>query len=165
VLVVASVLGGCGGGRCDVESHGACVEFTYDVSGVPDLQARVDRLLALELGYWGVPSLEGWKVQFRDTVEYQCALTQRTDGCTNWFRRELSVFVHPEAGGCFESAELLHELGHYTLRDPTHTDARWPALDAQFAAVVWDRPDAPADCRQRFHGVYRGMWTVNAGGF
>jgi hypothetical protein len=157
--------GGCAQGRCDFHSHGGCIEFTYDVSGIPDLQARVDKLLDLEMAFWDLHSLDGWKVQFRATQSYDCYLVMQNDGCTNYFLREMSVYVAVDADGCFESAELLHELGHFKLGDPTHSDAKWHDIDPQFAPIVWDRPDAADSCQLRYRGIFAGMWPVRFGGF
>jgi hypothetical protein len=165
--VAAAALLGCAQqtGPCLLESHGACVRFTYDVSAIPDLQARVDRLLELTMAYWGLHSLSGWAVQFRDTSRYNCYLNMNNSGCTNFFDREISVHVLPTYGECFEAAPLLHELGHYTLGDPAHSDAEWHGVSRLFAPVVWDRPDAPAACVDRFKGITTGMWPVNYGSF
>ena len=152
-------------GACDFESHGACVQFTYDATAIPDLRARVDRLLELEMAFWGVHALKGWTVQFRDTSHYDCYLNMTNSGCTNYFDQEMSVLADPAYGQCFESAPLLHELGHYTLGDPTHSDPRWRDVPGSFAAMVWDRPDAPAACVDRFQGVRDGMWPVHFDGF
>ena len=164
-VLLAALLGGCARGPCDVYSHGACVGFTYDVTQVQDLQARVDRLLELEMAYWGLHHIAGWRIEFRDSPHYDCYLNLTNSGCTNFFNNEISVYVHPSFGDCFEGAPLLHELGHYTLGDPTHDDPKWRPLPDQFAGVVWDRPDAPASCVRRFHGIVQGMWPVNFDGF
>ena len=66
---------------------------------------------------------------------------------------------------CFEAAELLHELGHYTLGDPMHSAPAWSGVDARFAPIVWDRPDAPASCVARWRGVTSGAWPVNGNAF
>jgi hypothetical protein len=152
-------------GGCDFQSHGACIQFTYDTSQVPDVKARVDRLLELEMPFWGLHAIEGWRIQFRDSPNYNCYLNLNNSGCTNYFDQEMSVWVESNFDGCFEAAPLLHELGHYTLGDPTHSDPRWHDVPGQFAPIVWDRPDAAASCKKRFDGVYTGMWSVNFNGF
>lgn len=152
-------------GSCLFESHGACIRFTYDVSAVPDLQARMDRLLELEMAVWGLRSLRGWTIQFRRSASYNCYLNMVNSGCTNFFDREMSVQVREEYGDCFEAAPLLHELGHYTLGDPAHSDAQWHDIPTRFADIVWNRPDAPASCVEEFQGVTTGMWPVNFNSF
>jgi hypothetical protein len=152
-------------GPCLFESHGACIQFTYDVSGIPDVQPRVDRLLDLEMAVWGLHALNGWTVQFRRTANYNCYLNMNNSGCTNFFDREMSVQVLESYGDCFEAAPLLHELGHYTLGDPSHSDRRWHEVPGKFAEIVWDRPDAAAACVEAFRGVTIGMWPVNFNGF
>jgi len=159
------LLAACSQGPCDFHSHGACVEFTYDTTATPDVQARVDRLLELEMAFWGLHHLGGWKVQFRGTPEYLCYVSARNDGCTNYFNREISVRVLPDSEGCFESSELLHELGHYTLGDPAHSDPRWRDVDGQFAGIVWQRDDAAESCRHRYRDIFVGMWPVRIDGF
>jgi hypothetical protein len=164
-LAVTALPGCMQQGVCEFKSHGACIQFTYDSSAAPDLQARMDRLLELEMAYWGLHSLGGWTVQFRNSPSYNCYLTLTNSGCTNFFDREMSVYVQPGYGDCFEAAPLLHELGHYTLGDPTHSDARWRGVPESFASMVWDRPDAAASCVQRFRGITTGVWPVNFDGF
>ena len=81
-------------------------------------------------------------------------------GCTDYIEKTLSVRIPPDANGCFEAAELLHELGHYELGDPMHSNERWKQVEAQFAPMVWDRPDAAPECVDRYQGIERGMWPV-----
>lgn len=152
-------------GACDFQSHGACIQFTFDTKNIPDLKARVDRLLELAMPFWGLHGIRGWTIQFRDTNSYNCYLTMSNSGCTNYFDQEMSVWVQPTFDGCFEAAPLLHELGHYTLGDPTHADPRWRDVPGQFAPLVWDRPDAAPSCVKRFSGVYTDMWPVHFNAF
>jgi hypothetical protein len=156
---------GCAPWRCDFESHGACVEFTYDPGPLDEAKARVDRLLDLELPYWGLSGVSGWRIQFRTTADYECYFVPRNEGCTDYAEKTLSVRVRPDALGCFEASELLHELGHYALGDPMHSSPLWQGVSTQFAPVVWDRPDAPAACVARYHGLIDGGWSVNANTF
>jgi hypothetical protein len=167
VLAVAAMaaLAGCEPWRCDFESHGACVEFETNPPDVHAAKQRMDRLLDLELPYWNLHKLDGWRILYRDTAQYECYLTARNDGCTDYINHTLSIRLRDEDGACFEAAELLHELGHYALGDPTHSNPLWKGVDDQFAPVVWDRPDAPRPCRDTFAGVRTGMWTVNIDGF
>lgn len=156
----ALLLAACDPWRCDFESHGACIEFTHDP---PDLEAarrRMDTLLSLELPYWGLSSLGGWRIQLRESAEYPCYLADRNEGCTDYVEHTMSVRLPPDARGCFEASELLHELGHYRLGDPMHSSPLWGGLDAQFAGIVWDRPGAPAECVERYHGITAGVWPV-----
>jgi hypothetical protein len=159
-LAAALALAGCDPWACDFESHGACVEFETDPPDLADARRRVDALLATELPFWGLSNLDGWRVQYRDGAEYMCYLTQRNDGCTDYLEKTLSVRVPPDAPGCFEAAELLHELGHYALGDPMHSAPRWRDVEAQFAPIVWDRPDAQSACVERYRGIHAGVWTV-----
>jgi hypothetical protein len=165
VLAAALALGGCDPWQCDFESHGACVEFETDPADLGEAQRRVDRLLDLELPFWGLSSLDGWRVQYRDGPEYTCYLAKRNDGCTDYLEKTLSVKLPPDAPECFEAAELLHELGHYALGDPMHSAPRWLDVDAQFAPMVWDRPDAPASCVARYRGIRSGVWDVHQDSF
>ncbi|WP_248354102.1 hypothetical protein [Anaeromyxobacter oryzae] len=155
----------CDPWRCDFDSHGACIEFETNPADLAAAQARVDRLLDLELPYWNLHRLGGWRIQFRDTPEYVCYLATRNEGCTDYVNKTISVRVPPDSMGCFEAAELLHELGHYALGDPMHANPAWAGVDAQFAGIVWDRPDAPASCVRRYGGIRHGMWPVNMDGF
>jgi hypothetical protein len=164
-LAASVALSGCQQWDCDFESHGACIEFEQDPPDLADAQRRVDRLLDLELPYWGLSSLGGWRIQYRDTADYPCYFADRNDGCTDYLNHTLSLRVPPDAHGCFEAAELLHELGHYELGDPMHSSPRWDGVDAQFAGVVWNRPDAPPECVDRYGGITGGIWVVNRNGF
>lgn len=161
----ALLLAGCNAWKCDFYSHGACVEFTTDPPDLAAAQARVDALLARELPFWGLSSLGGWRVQFRTTLDRPCYLAPESEGCTDYLEKTISVRVPPFAGGCFEAAELLHELGHYTLGDPMHSNPQWGSVSAAFAPMVWDFPGAPSDCTSRFSGVKIGMWTVSQNAF
>lgn len=160
-----AVLGGCEPWHCDFESHGACVEFTKQPPDLAAAKRRVDRLLDLELPYWGLSSLSGWRIQYRESSDYPCYLADKNDGCTDYLNNTLSVRLYPDARGCFEAAELLHELGHYRLGDPMHSSSLWGGVEGQFAPVVWDRPDAPPECLARYGGVTTGMWHVNRDSF
>ena len=108
----------------------------------------------------GPSSLSGWRIQYRNDAEYACYLAAHNDGCTDYLEKTLSVRIPPDAGGCFEAAELLHELGHYELGDPMHSNERWTRVEAQFAPMVWDREDAAPECVRRYHGIDHGMWPV-----
>lgn len=159
--VAAAVgLAGCEPWRCSFESHGACIEFTYDPGPLDEVKVRVDRLLELELPYWGLHELGGWRIQFRPTGEYPCYLADRNEGCTDYIEKTLSVRIPPSSQGCFEASELLHEIGHYALGDPMHSNARWTDVDAAFAPMVWDHPGAPPECVDRYEGVTTGIWNV-----
>lgn len=164
-LAALAALSGCDPWRCDFESHGACVEFTKDPANLAAAQRRVDALLALELPYWGLSSLDGWRIQFRETADYPCYFADRNDGCTDYVEHTLSVRLPPDSRGCFEAAELLHELGHYRLGDPMHSSSHWDGVDAQFARIVWDRPDAPPECVARYGGITAGIWPVRRNAF
>jgi hypothetical protein len=146
--------------RCDFHAHGACVEFVVDPPDLAAAEARVVSLLDRELPFWGLASLEGWRIQFRNTPEYTCYVATRNDGCTDFLERTMSVRVPPDAAGCFEAAELLHELGHYALGDPMHSSPRWLEVEDAFAALVWDRDDAHPSCVERYGGITAGMWGV-----
>jgi hypothetical protein len=156
----AALLCGCDPWRCSFHSHGACIEFETPPADLAVAQARVDRLLELELPYWGLHRLGGWRVQFRDGPHYVCYFASENEGCTDYLEHTLSVEMPPEAAGCFEASELLHELGHYALGDPMHASTLWAGLEGQFAAVVWDRADAPPACVAQYGGIESGMWTV-----
>jgi hypothetical protein len=168
-LVAAAIavawLGGCEAWHCDFESHGACIEFTTNPGDMAAAQARIDRLLELELPFWNLHSLGGWRIQLRDSEKYDCYLATRNEGCTDYLNHTISVRVPPDSEGCFEASEILHELGHYALGDPVHANPVWAGVDGQFAAMVWERPDAPTVCRRRYSGVRSGMWPVNIDSF
>jgi len=165
LVAAAAPLSSCAPWRCDFESHGACIEFTYDPGSFQAVKARVDRLLDLELPYWNLHALHGWRVQFRTSQDYPCYFANRNEGCTDYVAKTISVRVGPTTIGCFEASELLHELGHYALGDPMHSNPLWQGVEAQFAPIVWDRPDAPAPCVDRWQGVRTGIWTVHIDGF
>jgi hypothetical protein len=160
VVAGALALAGCDPWDCDFQSHGACIEFETDPPDLAEATRRVDALLETELPFWGLSNLEGWRVQYRNGAEYSCYLAQRNDGCTDYLEKTLSVRVPPGASDCFEAAELLHELGHYALGDPMHSSPRWEDVEAQFAPIVWDHPDAPAACVERYRGIRMGVWSV-----
>lgn len=164
-LAAASALSGCDPWHCAFESHGACVEFASLPKDLAAAKRRMDALLALELPYWGLSSLSGWRVQFRDSEDYPCYLADRNDGCTDYVNHTLSVRVRPDSNGCFEAAEVLHELGHYRLGDPMHSSSQWGGVEGQFAPIVWDRPDAQPECVERYGGIRTGMWHVNRDSF
>ncbi len=163
--VAAAALSGCHTWHCDFDSHGACVEFPSPPADVAATKQRMDRLLDLELPYWGLSSLSGWRIQYRDTTDYPCYLNDRNDGCTDFIEQTMSVRLPPDAPDCFEAAELLHELGHYDLGDPMHSNPLWDGVDGQFAGIVWRRPDAPPECTKRWAGISSGVWPVNRNGF
>ncbi len=163
---VAVAMGGCSmQGACDYHSHGACVQFTYDTSQLKNVQARLDSLLEHEMPFWGLHGISGWTIQFRANTDYNCYLNTDNSGCTDYFQRTLSVYVSPDDGDCFEAAPLLHELGHYTIGDPTHSDPHWQDVPGAFAEMVWNRPDAAPECVKIFQGVTTGMWPVHFNGF
>lgn len=164
-LAGALALSGCQEWACDFESHGACVEFTDDPPDLAEAQHRMDRLLDLELPYWGLSNLDGWRIQYRGSADYPCYLADRNDGCTDYLEKTLSVRLPPDALDCFEAGELLHELGHYKLGDPMHSNRLWEGIDAQFAGIVWDRHDAPRECVSRYGGITGGVWVVHRNGF
>jgi hypothetical protein len=165
VAAAALALAGCSTWKCDFESHGACVEFTTPPPDLAAAKARVDALLDRELPFWGLSSLSGWRIQYRTSLYHPCYLAAENEGCTDYLDKTLSVRVNPTAGDCFEAAELLHELGHYALGDPMHSNATWLGVEAAFAPMVWDYVGAPRECTSRFKGVTTGMWTVNINGF
>ncbi len=156
----ALCLAACDPWRCDFHARGACVEFEDDPPDLADAELRVSALLDRELPFWGLSSLSGWRIQYRNDAEYACYLAAHNDGCTDYIEKTLSVRIPPDANGCFEAAELLHELGHYELGDPMHSNDRWKQVEAQFAPMVWDRPDAAPECVDRYQGIERGMWPV-----
>jgi hypothetical protein len=164
-LLAALALAGCQPWHCDFESRGACIEFKNDPPDMEEARVRMDRLLELELAFWGLANLDGWRIQFRDSASYPCYFADRNDGCTDYLERTISVRLPPDVPGCFEATELLHELGHYELGDPMHSNARWADLDAAFAGIVWDRPDAPPECVERYAGITSGVWPVTRHGF
>jgi hypothetical protein len=153
-------LGACDPWRCDFHARGACVEFEDDPPDLAVAEQRVNALLDRELPFWGLSSLSGWRIQYRSDAEYACYLAAHNDGCTDYIEKTLSVRIPPGSNGCFEAAELLHELGHYELGDPMHSNDRWKQVEAQFAPMVWNRPDAPPECVDRYRGIERGMWRV-----
>lgn len=165
MAAAALALCACEPWRCDFHSHGACVEFTEDPPDLADAEARMDALLARELPFWGLSSLGGWRIQYRDTSDYPCYLADRNDGCTDYIEKTLSVRIPPGADGCFEAAELLHELGHYALGDPMHSNDRWRDVEPAFARMVWDFPEAPEECVSAYFGRTLGMWPVHIDGF
>jgi hypothetical protein len=160
LAVAAVAVSGCDTWRCDFESHGACVEFTQDPADLEAARVRVDALLDRELPFWGIGSLSGWRVQFRDTTDRPCYLASSSEGCTDYLEKTISVRVPPTAPGCFEASELLHELGHYVLGDPMHSNDTWRLVDAAFPRMVWDFPGAPEECVKRYKGITTGIWTV-----
>jgi hypothetical protein len=164
-LLAALSLAGCQPWDCDFDSRGACVEFKTDPPDMHAARLRMDRLLEIEFAFWGLANLDGWRIQFRDSASYPCYFADRNDGCTDYLEHTISVRLPPDGPGCFEAAELLHELGHYELGDPMHSNGRWAELDAQFAGIVWDRPDAAPECVERYAGITSGVWQVTRHGF
>ncbi len=164
-LAPVLALPACSSWNCDFDSHGACIEFVTKPANLEDTRRRVDALLEIELAYWGLSNLSGWRVQFRDSAEYTCYFAATNEGCTDYVDHTLSVFVRPDSMGCFEAAELLHELGHYRLGDPMHSSSGWRGVDAQFAPTVWNRPDAPPECVERYGGITSGPWAIRYDSF
>ncbi len=162
---VLAALAACQPWSCDFESHGACIEFTRDPPDLEAARVRVDALLERELPFWGLSGLSGWRVQFRETTDHPCYLAALSEGCTDYLEKTMSVRVPPTSNGCFEAAELLHELGHYALGDPMHSNDTWKGVSGAFAPMVWDFPGAPPECARRYEGVTTGMWTVTIDGF
>lgn len=163
--IALAVLAACDPWYCDFDSHGACIEFTEDPPDMEAARARMDALLSRELPFWGLSNLGGWRVQFRDTSDYPCYLATRNDGCTDYIEKTLSVRIPPGSRGCFEAAELLHELGHYALGDPMHSNEAWKGVEPAFPRMVWDFAGAPDECVDRYEGVTLGMWPVNIDAF
>jgi hypothetical protein len=164
-LAPLAVLPACSPWSCDFDSHGACIEFVAKPANMDDARRRVDALLGRELAYWNLANLDGWRVQFRESAEYTCYFAARNEGCTDYVERTLSVRIPPDSMGCFEAAELLHELGHYELGDPMHSNPVWRNVDAQFAPMVWDHEGAPPECIKRYGGITSGIWTVESDSF
>jgi hypothetical protein len=165
-VAALAALAACDPWHCAFESHGACVEYaTTPPRDLAAAKRRMDALLDLELSYWGLSNLGGWRIQYRDSADYPCYLADRNDGCTDYLHNTLSVRLHSDSAGCFEAAELLHELGHYRLGDPMHSNDLWGGVEGQFARFVWDRPDAAPECVARYHGIVTGMWHVNRNAF
>jgi hypothetical protein len=92
-------------------------------------------------------------------------MVDRNDGCTDYVKQTLSVRLPSDTPNCFEASELLHELGHYALGDPMHSNAHWGGVEGQFAGMVWDRPDAPPECVVRYKGIFSGAWVVHQNSF
>ncbi len=161
----AFALCGCERWACDFYSHGACVSFPSPPADVAAAQQRMDRLLELELPYWGLSHLSGWRIQYRDTADYPCYMVDKNDGCTDYLKQTISIRLPQDARACFEAGELLHELGHYALGDPMHSSDQWGGVEPEFAAIVWNRPDAPAECVARYRGIVAGMWVVDRNSF
>jgi hypothetical protein len=136
------------------------VEFTTDPADMEATRARVDALLVRELPFWGLSSLSGWRIQFRTTADHPCYIAASSEGCTDYIEKTISVRVPSTSEGCFEAAELLHELGHYALGDPMHSNDAWKGVDGAFARMVWDFPGAPPECVERYSGVTTGIWSV-----
>ncbi len=153
-------LAACDPWRCDFESHGACIEFTNDPPDLAAARVRVDALLDRELPFWGLSSLGDWRIQFRNTTDHPCYLAASSEGCTDYLDKTISVRIPPTSQGCFEASELLHELGHYALGDPMHSNHLWSRVDPSFAEMVWNFPGAPVECVQRYEGVTAGIWSV-----
>ena len=160
-----ALLAACDPWHCDFESHGACIEFTTPPADLAATQARVDALLDRELPFWGLTRVKGWRIQFRDSVNRQCYFSAESEGCTDYVDNTISVHIPPSSDGCFEASELLHELGHYQLGDPMHSNDAWRGVEPAFARMVWDFPDAPAPCVARYRGITSGMWPVNLNNF
>jgi hypothetical protein len=153
-------LAACDPWRCDFEARGACIEFTTDPPDLDAARVRVEALLSRELPFWGINALSGWRIQFRDTTEYSCYLAASSEGCTDYIEKTISIRVPPTSHGCFEASELLHELGHYELGDPMHSNPKWTQVEGAFAQMVWDFPGAPPECVNRYKGVHTGMWSL-----
>ncbi len=160
-MAAVALLAACEPWRCDFESHGACIEFTTDPADLEATKVRVDALLERELPYWGFSKLSGWRIQFRDTLDRSCYFAAESEGCTDYIEKTISVRIPPSSAGCFEASELLHELGHYELGDPMHSNAAWRGVEAAFAPMVWDFAGAPPECVQRYRGVTTGKWVVD----
>ncbi len=115
---VAASLAGCDPWHCSFESHGACVEFDQPPADLEATKARVDRLLDLELPFWHLSSLSGWRIQYRETKDYVCYLATRNEGCTDYLEKTLFVRLPDGPDGCFEAAELLPRAGSLQARRP-----------------------------------------------
>ncbi len=164
-VVPLLALTACSDWDCDFASHGACIEFVTKPADMERAHVRVDALLDREMAYWGISSLDGWRVQFRNSLEYTCYFAASNEGCTDYVEKTLSVRVPPDSMGCFEAAELLHELGHYEMGDPMHSNQKWGGVEAQFPPIVWNRPDAPTECVERYAGITTGAWVVRLDSF
>ena len=160
-----ALLAACQPWHCDFESHGACIEFTTNPPDLAAAQVRVDALLERELPFWGLSHLSGWRIQFRDGANYPCYFASESAGCTDYIEHTMSVEIPPTSNGCFEASELLHELGHYALGDPMHSNGLWHGVEPAFAPMVWEYAGAPAECVARYKGITSGMWVVNFNSF
>jgi hypothetical protein len=161
----AVLLAGCQQWNCSFDSHDACIEFDTAPSDLAATRKRVDALLDRELPFWGLSGLSGWRIHFRDSAIHPCYLAAESEGCTDYVERTISVHVPPTSGGCFEASELLHELGHFSLGDPMHSNDLWQGVEGAFPRMVWDFPDAPKECVDRYGGIASGMWVVQLNHF
>jgi hypothetical protein len=164
-VAAAALLSGCHDWHCSFSSHDACIEFTSPPADLADAHARVDALLDRELPFWGLSGLSGWRIQFRDTTNRPCYLASESEGCTDYVENTISVHVPPTSAGCFEASELLHELGHFSLGDPMHSNDLWKGVEPAFPQMVWDFPNAPQECVARYGAITSGMWVVQLNHF
>ena len=163
--VAIRVLAGCSKWNCSFDSHDACIEFETAPRDLAAAKARVEALLDRELPFWGLSGLSGWRIQFRDSANHPCYLAAESEGCTDYVEQTISVHVPPTSGGCFEASELLHELGHFTLGDPMHSNDLWRGVEGAFPRMVWNFPGAPAECVARYKDITSGMWIVQLNHF
>ena len=160
MAAAALALGACAPWSCDFDSHGACIEFATNPPDLAEASRRVDALLDAELPFWGLSNLDGWRVQFRDGPEYTCYLARRNEAARTTSRRPCRCGSRRTRLTASRRRSCSTSSGITRLGDPMHSAPRWQDVDDQFAPIVWDHPDAPPACVERYRGIHDGVWTV-----
>ena len=94
-----------------------------------DARSHVRRILDTSSRYFGhdPTELEGLRIVLVGS-RFVCpgASSELLLGC--YFADDNTIAVSTSGVGCLESSYLPHELLHYLIGDPDHTDPRWSTL-------------------------------------
>jgi hypothetical protein len=112
------------------------VDLAVDPSAAPytraaDFVSRVKRILAMSAAFYGRdPSdFAGLRIVFRGPL-FQCGDYHGARGCNDPDNNTITIAEpNPTCYDNVETSVLPHELLHYFIIDPRHTNPLWTALD------------------------------------
>lgn len=106
----------------------------------PDARPRLKRVLDLTSRYLGhrPEELSGMRLILRPGDTAPCG----NAGCCDWSSNTITVTT--DTGNCIESLCIPHELLHYYIGDPEHSDPRWRQMNAFLPTLL------EGDCSSSF---------------
>jgi hypothetical protein len=113
------------------------VDTDAPFASAPDFPQRLEKTLAVALGYWGGSwnDLAGVSIQLTGDATVPCggsAALGCWDGAIRVTTRDPGVGTFR----CVEETTLVHEVGHAVIGDASHLDPRWMEFDAVTAALA-----------------------------